>query len=75
MKAESQVLGEGVLCPMLLPVPGTYLAGLNVLALPVFSDLLQRVDVLHVGFIYNGRGVDLETRQVCWIVPVPSEAR
>ena len=45
------------------------------LALPVFSDLFQRVDLLHVGFIYNGRGVDLETRQVCWIVAVPSEAR
>lgn len=60
-----------MLGPTLRPVLGTYLAGLNVLALPVFSDLLQYVDVQHVGFIYNGRGVDIETRQVCWIAAVP----
>lgn len=60
-----------MLGPTLLPVLGTYLAGLNVLALPVFSDPLQYVDVQHVGFIYNGRGVDRETRQVCWIAAVP----
>lgn len=30
-----------------------YLAGLDVLALPLFSDLIQRIDVLHVSLVCN----------------------
>lgn len=36
------------------PSISRYLAGLDVLTLPLFSDLIQRIDVQHIRFVCNG---------------------